>query len=457
MKPQKHKINQNYPSHNNMSNTKNAEIKLENISQIKQSDCKNLIFDIKCKGLSVFDPHLENKLSIIGKNFQLENLFIDFKSLKSKSRVECNGSCMSSKLDNKDYRVGVYDQVKQDISSNLSEIYDKQTKVCKKLITQNIKRRKSNTTCDIIVIERLKNCLRKSTQQKKISNHKACKKIITLNLKYLKQITERIDLTIQMNEQIRLLEENYYLDSSFVMTNENNRSDCCLLGNQSEFKRVKQIIFDKKEKDYKYILEEKFPELSNLAHFKNQLKYYCSWLDSQNNKDAHDFALLLNGSYQKKLKIFDFLNSDKYQSTDSKVYISKISDDSLEIIKTMPYIRRLNAYHKNGSYELKDMSINQKYIDVVNYTPTYQDGMQALKWLYYFRSKNWVNQHLCRLRTGLTESQDYIKYTHDVKFEYDIQKNEQGEVVSNCCSIWKQAWIENGTFYSEHYCSFFIK
>lgn len=136
------------------------------------------------------------------------------------------------------------------------------------------------------------------------------------------------DYSFTRKSQIRIFEMCYPLNSSFLMTDYNNRKECLMFGDYSEFKRVKQIIFDKKEQDYTYLLEEKNPEMVDKAYFGQRLEYYSSWLDSQNNQDAHDLAMGLRSRYNRDLNVNIYLNSNKSNLNHSKIHIRQFSKNT---------------------------------------------------------------------------------------------------------------------------------
>ena len=286
--------------------------------------------------------------------------------------------------------------------------------------------------------------------------HKGKKHGVNLKLKYLKSLREAITMK-SSNRQIRVYQSFYPLDSSLLMTDPNNITETSILGNYSEFKRIKQIIFDKEEQEYKYLVEEKFPGMADEAYFERQREYYCSWLNSQNNQKAHYLAVGLMESYRKDLKVYMRLGSDKYKSNQSKIHISQFSKNTQKHIKSVPYIRRLVVYYNNKDFpEVTEMSINQKYIDTVNYKPTFSDGMQGFKWLQYFSSKYWLAFHILRIQVESNFNNGNTITEPDFSFGWSCLKNEQGIAVDKMCTHWQQCWIENNNFYFEYYVTFDI-
>ena len=120
-------------------------------------------------------------------------------------------------------------------------------------------------------------------------------------------------------------------------------------------------------------------------------------------------------------------------------------------------MRKLVVYSKNKDFpEITEMSINQKYIDTVNYRPTFRDGIQGFKWLQCFSSNYLLTFHLMRIQAESNFNNGSTITEPDFSFSWNCLKNEQGKVVSKRCNNWQQCWIENNNFYFEYYATFVI-
>ena len=422
------------------------DLRLENLSDPEYSEFKNSRYDVSCKGISSLGSDIENKVYIVGKDFDPPTLYADFTNLRCKSRRRNNSPCLSDELNNKDYLKNY--EKETGFVKKRSNMHHKENKITN--FKYESKKRKPNKLFNYMTISPVEETIHHGVLKHKIMKN--------LKIKYLKAFKEQIQPIIRTENHIRVYESYYPLSSSFLLLSQNNQTGGMIMGDQSEFKRVKQMIFDKKEQDYKYLLEEKFPQMANGAYFEKQFKYYCAWLDSQNNKQAHDLVKGIQNSCSKSLRVFLMLNSDRFRSNSSRFYIRQLSKTAQKKIKTMPYMRRKTVYNKNKSFpELIEMSINQKYIDVVNYTPTFRDGSEGLKWVQYFRTKHLLKFHMMKIDAKFKFSDSSIVDTPDFTFCMDCQKNEEGKTVSKRLDVWHQSWVEDGIFYSEYYSTFRIK
>ena len=350
-------------------------------------------------------PVQKNKLYLLNSN--PIGSYEDFINLRNEYKDTDKTSCLSDKINDKDYRL----------------------QTCKSLFKNLM------TELDI-------------------NNNELKAKTKKLTIKILTTCKQDVERTFPIKNQIRIYDVQYPLDSSFIITQE-KYPEHLILGDYSEFKRVTQMIFDKKEQDYTYLIEEKFPGMADKAYFDRNLEYYSSWLDSQSNEDSHQMATALRTRYNKDFKVSRWLNSDKLKSNHLKIYIHQLSENVLQLIKSMPYIRRLTVYNKAKVFpEIIEISINQKYIDAVNYTPTFSDVMQRLKWLWYFRPEHFLDFHTINFLTKINLNDCAISNTPDNSFFYDCLKDEHGKVVSKEFNIWHQNWIENGNLYFEYFVSF---
>ena len=365
-------------------------------------------------------------------------------------------SCLSDKLDNRDYQVKKYEENVEKI--NMPLIMDDKEKTFYKELFIKKARDKKNI---LLMTKRALKELRKETSTKKITKKKPTKlyyhRTQQLKLTYLKTFKENINRIIPIKGQIRIHESYYPLDSDFIITNQKNKTEIACLGDWSEFKRIKQIIFDKKEQEYKYFLEEKFPGMQDKAYFDRQIEYYFAWLDSQNSKEVHDFGTCLKTKQNSDTKISMQLNSIKFNSNFSKIYVKQFSKSVQEHIKSTPFMRRLVVYNTSKVFpELIEGSVNQMFFDAVNYTPTFGDGMQGLKWIKYFGSKILLRIQSMRMRSKASSNSDIIVKTPEFILTSSCLKNEQGKIISKRCNLWHQCWVENNNFYSETYASFSI-
>ena len=121
----------------------------------------------------------------------------------------------------------------------------------------------------------------------------------------------------------------------------------------------------------------------------------------------------------------------------------------------MPYVRRFTEYNKNKAYpELIEISINQKYIDAVNYKPALSESSQCLEFLHYFCSRNLLNILTMKKPQQINFNDGNLVDTPYFSFCWDCLRNKNGKVISRKFSIWHQDCIENGNFYSEYYATF---
>ena len=376
----------------------------------------------------------------------------DFIKLRDQYNGIDNISCLSDKLDNRGYCLKSQKEETEKIETPLI-MDDEAEKIYKELFKRKVKDKKQFLLKNYTALRDL----HESFVMKIPNNNKKTKFITNLKMKYLKTFKEDIGFIIPTKCQIRIYEICYPLDSSFIMTDQNNKTEIPILGDQSEFKRIKQIIFDKNEEDYKYLIEEKFPEMAGKDYFQELSEYYSLWLDNQNHQQAHELALSLKENYLKDSKMNVFLNSNMMKPSDEKIYIRKISKNAQKEIKSMPYIHRLSVYNKHKVFpELIEMSVNQKYFDAVNYTPSFRDGMQGFKWATYCRTKHVLEFHIDRIITKLNFKRELIAHEPEFSFCKSCLKNEQGKVVSKRCNVWYQGWIQDNNFYSEYYMSFVL-
>ena len=368
--------------------------------------------------------------------------YTDFTKLRDRYKGIDNTSCLSDKLDNKDFSVKKYEKEAEEIKIPLI-MDDKEEKTYKELFKQKANEKKKLNTNKAL------KKLREASSKEKNAN----KKLRNLKLKYL--ITQRIEPIIPIKKQVRIFENYYPLDSSFIINDQKNITETAVLGDFSEFKRIKQIIFDKKEQEYKYLLEEKFPGMVDKAYFDKQMLHYSLWLDSQNNQLAHRFKTCLKARYDSVLGINLQLNSDDFKVNSSKFYIRELSKDTQKHIKSMPFVRRLVVHSHNKVFpELTEMSINQEFIDTVNYTQTFRDSEEGFKWVKYYKIKFALKHYIKRMQTKFMFGT--IVNTPDFSLQTSCLKNEQGKVVSKRFNIWSQCWIENNNYYSETYASFIL-
>ena len=374
----------------------------------------------------------------------------DFMNLSGQYKGIDKTSCMSNQLDNKHYRVKPYKEETEKIETPLI-MNDDEEKIYKELFKKKVRDKKKFLLKADIVLRKLygEPTTELATYKKKTMFMQK------LKIKYLKTFKENIDPLIPAKCQVRIYEVCYPLDSSILMNDQKNKPEIAIVGDQSEFKRIKQIIFDKKEQDYKYLLEEKFPEMATKAYFESLSEYYSSWLDSQNNRHAHNLALSIQESYHKDSKLNVQLKSNDLTSNCSKVYVHQLSQNAQNHIKSMPYFRRLNVYNINRVFpELIEMSVNQQYMDAVNCTPTFNDSMQGFKFLSYIKTKHVLNFQLMRTKAKLNFKNGVTKDEPDFSFGMDCLQNKKGRIICKRLDIYTQGWIENDCFFVEYYGSF---
>ena len=439
------------------------EIQSGNVSSFKGMSYTNSIYDCNCDGSNLIPKIVKKlcdvkKLCIVDKGINPPTLKSDFIDLRKKTKRMSKTSILSDELNNKDCHLKPYEKESGFFKTPL-HMHDKEKKTSKGLYNGKslFKDKKLSTVNDRIFQEVSKYNMRENFSNFSDINIFEDKISKNLKIKYLNAIKKQIPSIIPTENNIRVNESYYPLSSSFLLLGQNNQTGGIVLGDQSQYKRIKQMIFDKKEQDYKYLLEEKFPEMENEDYFDKRSDYYCDWLDSQNNQQAHDLAEGIVASKSKDLKVFILLNSNKFKLKGSKVYLRQLSKNAQKHIKTMPYMRRKTVYNINKSFpELVEMSINQKYLDVVNYTPTFRDDSEGLKWVKYFRTKHLLDFNIQKINTKFKFSDSNIVDTFDFSFCMDCQKNEQGRTVSSRCNIWHQCWVEDGIFYAEYYSTFVI-
>ena len=439
-------------SQNDSVDLNQYDIKLNNLSSIEDIETINCKIKLVDESFCSFGPELENKLLMIGNDFGPGTSYVDLKDFQKKSNVIYNKSIISDKIHDKDYYINhmkdhYMNNIQDDNDNDLFEIEAKKNGFCSR-------KKKNKSVMDIIQKEIMKIDYLKSL--KVISSEIVNKKEHNFKLKFLKCKYEKINRTIEPMSEVRFFEQSFPLDSDILLTDKNDRKYCLILGDLSRFKNVVNFVFDKEDKSYNYRVEEKCSEMPNKEWFYKQIEYYFKWLNSQNDKKARELCNHLELSVKKDEKVFDLQKSNALISNTSqnKKYIYKICKNAQTNIKTRPYFRKVVKYNvANGFPSLTKQSMNQKFADIINYTPTFQDGMQGLSFFLCFQSKDWLQIHLESLKKKFIKTV-FEKSKPDVEMNIECLKNTEGKLVSKKLNIWHQGWIENGEYYSEYFLCF---
>lgn len=214
------------------------------------------------------------------------------------------------------------------------------------------------------------------------------------------QKIKSIERPINPINRVRILDWSFPLDMEFLSNPDYVFKHLLYILN---FKKIVELVYDKNEKTWEYVFEERFPDSTVIKGY-DSMQYYIQWLTSMGNASFYQFAKIIQ-SYQSsrvrqsdcqyfknKSNILD-LATPQSLNRNERVWISKLPVSLTNEINKKPWIKRISCADlskKKGN--LHSIKINEKYVEVTGSKPSlsnlHDDEDNPLAKIYM---RDWIN------------------------------------------------------------------
>jgi hypothetical protein len=263
----------------------------------------------------------------------------------------------------------------------------------------------------------------------------------------------RRQLYLAPNDEVRLMDYTFPFNSAFQQTNQEKND--FYFHPYASILDYKEIMNVKYEEEYDYWtldIVEKMPYDVLCIHSINNGRYFIEWLNSLGDDLAHRMA---EGIADYVERIFTPDIRQTALLTERKTYHKMLSAETLEFIRTSPYLVRVHKLDfERGRDELVQYIVSRKLVEMWTLGEYSQDELLKYthkQWRDFFNygMKNWITIPFCQGGDKFTPPEgSNIEHS---KGRCQGTKFHEAEKIDHAVANWEENFTENYNRYSYRY------